>query len=57
MNKDSLCQTCSNRDVDEYLRNGNHVEEPVCVFGRAAFPKAFQCDVYEPTYGDEDDDD
>lgn len=55
MNKDSLCQTCLNRDVDEYLRNGNLVDEPVCVFGRAAFPKAFQCDVYEPTYGDDDD--
>lgn len=25
-----------------------------CVFGRAAFPRAFQCDVYEPTYRDGD---
>ena len=42
-----LCETCANKDSAFVLHGPKYVEEAICVYGMANFPKMQKCAKYE----------
>jgi len=49
-----LCETCLNKDTAFVLHGPKYVEEDVCIYDMANFPKMHKCVKYENAQGKDD---